>query len=395
VRIRSAELRNASAYWVHVLQGASPLAFMVVDTEVVDRNVIRLDTENVLDVELSPSAVIVDPARSVNVVWNGEARQIRLRDGKLRLTAAGYNPATLHKNERLPGSATDFTVTPFAIVIGTSSRDPEMAALCSQKAAVFINGWREWQKQEPRVFNDTDIKDADMTKYSLLLVGGPDANRVTEKLAARLPLRISADRITIDGKDFTVKDAAVQMIYPNPLNPERYVWIAAATSTDGMYFCDLNIRRIDDWDYIIVDGHIPAYRQKASPLQTRVVSGMFDCNWRYSESLAEAGDPKVRADGRRVHRPKPGLAVDPKVLDACAGRYQIVQGPVIDVIRDGGKLTVRVQGQTDAAELVPESDTDYIIPAIGARISFVRDASGKVTGFIGHQNEDFEGRKLN
>ena len=395
VRIRSAELRNASAYWAHVLQGASPLAFMVVDSEVVDRNVIRLDTENVLDIELSPSAVIVDPAKPVNVVWNGAAREMRLQDGKLRLTAAGYDPATVPKNERLPGSATDFTVTPFAVVIGTSSRDPEMAALCSKKAAVFIDGWRDWQKQEPRVFRDTEIKDADMAKYSLLLVGGPDANRVTEELAARLPLRISADRIGIDGKDFNVKDAAVQMIYPNPLNPDRYVWIAAGTSTDGMYFCDLNIRRIADWDYIITDGHIPAYKQKASPLQTRVVSGMFDYNWRYNDSLAEVGDLQVRANGRQVHRPKPDLVVDPKVLDSCVGRYQIVQGPVIDVIRDGKKLMVRAQGQTDTAELVPESDTDYIIPAIGARISFIRDASGKVTGFTGYQNEDFEGKRLN
>jgi dienelactone hydrolase len=319
VRIRSAELRNASAYWAHVLQEASPLDFMVVDTEIVDRNVIRLDTGNVLDIELSPASGLVDPAKPIKVVWNGAARDMRLEGGKLRMTAAGYNPASLHKNERLPGSATDFTATPFAIVIGTSSRDPEMVALCNQKASVFINGWRDWQKQEPRVFKDTEIKDADLAMYSILLVGGPDANRVTEKLAARVPLRISPERVTIDGKEFTIKDAAVQMIYPNPLNPERYVWIAAGTSTDGMYFCDLNVRRIDDWDYVIMDGHIPAYKQKASPLQTRIVSGMFDYNWRYSDSLAEPGDAQVRANGRQIHRPKPDFAVDPKVLDSYVG----------------------------------------------------------------------------
>ena len=78
VRIRSAELRNASAYWAQVQQAASPLAFMVVDAEVVDRNVIRLDTENVLDVELSPSAALVDPSKPVRVVWNGVARVMRL-----------------------------------------------------------------------------------------------------------------------------------------------------------------------------------------------------------------------------------------------------------------------------------------------------------------------------
>jgi hypothetical protein len=88
------------------------------------------------------------------------------------------------------------------------------------------------------VFKDTEISSDDMARYSLLLFGGPEANRVVAKLAAKLPLQVSADRITIDGRTFPVKDAAVQMIYPNPLNAERYVRIAAGTSPDGMYFCD-------------------------------------------------------------------------------------------------------------------------------------------------------------
>ncbi len=108
-----------------------------------------------------------------------------------------------------------------------------------------------------------------------------------------------------------------------------------------------------------------------------------------------APDAQVQANGRQIHRPYPNLTVDLKVLDSYVGRYQIVQGPVIEVVRDGKRLMLKVQGASDVAEAVPESDADYIIPAIGARISFVRDASGKVTGFTGYQNEDFEGKKLN
>jgi hypothetical protein len=394
VRIRSAELRNASAYWAHVLQAASPLAFMNVDAEVVDRNVIRLDTENVLDIALSPASALLDPAKPVTVVWNGSPQEMRLQNGELRLTAAAYQPAPLHKTNRLPGSTTDFTVTPFAIVVGTISKDPEMAALCRHKADAFITAWRNWQKQPPRVFQDIDIKDADMASYSLLLVGGPDANRVTAQLAARLPLRIAADRVTIDGKDFPAKDAAVQMIYPNPLNPERYVWIVAGTSTDGMYFSDLNPQRLSDWEYSIVDGRIPAYKQSASSLETRVVSGMFDYNWRFSDSLARPGDAGIRAKGRQIHRPKTNLAVDPKVSVSYVGRYQIEKGPLLELFQDGKRLMMKMQGQSEADELLPESDTEYDIPKFGVWLSFLRDASGKVTGFTGYQEGNFEARRL-
>jgi hypothetical protein len=357
--------------------------------------VIRLDTENVLDIALSPSAGLVDPAKPVTVVWNGSAQEMRLQNGALRLTSAAYQPAPLHKNNRLPGSTADFTVTPFAIVIGTVSKDPDMAALCRSKAQAFIAAWRDWQKQPLRVFQDTEIKDAEMANYSLLLVGGPDANRVTAQLAARLPLQIAADRVTIDGKAFAAKDAAVQMLYPNPLNQERYVWIVAGTSTDGMYFSDPNPQRSSDWEYTIVDGRIPAYKESASSLQTRVVSGMFDYNWRFSDSLAQPGDAAIRAKGRQIHRPKPNLTVDSKVSESYVGRYQIEKGPQIELFQDGKRLMMKLQGQSEADELLPESETEYDVPKYGVWMSFLRDASGKVTGFTGYQESNFEAKKLN
>ena len=393
VRIRSAELRNASAYWVHVLQTANPLAFMVVDAEFVDENTIRLDTENILDIELTPSTALVDQEKPVKVVWNGVAREMSARNGKLRLTAAGNEPSTLQKNHLLPGSITDFTVTPFAVVIGTVSKDPEMVALCRDKASAFIGMWQDWQKQQPRVFEDTAIGEAEMAKYSLLLVGGAEANRVTARLASGLPFRISADGIAIDGRDFPAKDAALQMIYPNPLNKERYVWIAAGTSTNGMYFNQLNPQNPYDWDYLITDGVIPAYQQKASVLQTRVVSGMFDRNWHFNDSLAQRGSTEIRSKGRLRHRPNDNLTLSAQVLDSYVGRYQITQGPLIEIIKDGSHLRAKVQG-SDGEAMVPETETSFSIPKYNVWLSFVREPTGKVTGFTGYQDSDFEGKKL-
>jgi dienelactone hydrolase len=391
VRIRSAELRNASAYWVSVQQSGNPLDFMRVDAQIVDRNVIRLDTENVLDVVLSPAA-LVDAAKPVKVVWNGVAQDLRLRDGALRLTSPDYSPASLHKTAKLPGSTADFFLTPYAVVIGTTSKDPDMAALCKEKAQVFIDAWRDWQKFAPRVFLDTEIPDADIARYSLLLIGGADANRVTAKLAGGLPLRVSADRIRIDGTDFMTRDAAVQMIYPNPKNPERYVWIAAGSSTNGMFFADPHPLRLSDWDYVVVDGRIPARNQSASALQTNVVAGVFDYNWRFASALKFSGDAQVRAQGRQLRRPDKNLVIDPKVLDTFVGRYQIDKGPVVEVLRDGRRFFARVG--SDESDAVPESETGFYIPRYNIRVFFERDEPGKVTGFTGYDGRYFDAKKL-
>ena len=392
LRIRSAELRNASAWWARVEQAASPLAFMQVDAEIVDRNVIRLDTENVLDIVLTPPAARLDLTKPVSVVWNGVARDMRVANGTLRLASTGYKPPPLHKHPGLPGSTSDFLMTPFAIVIGTSSKDPDMVALCKEKAQGFVDEWKDWQKMEPRVFLDTEIKDADIARYSLILIGGADANRVSAKLAAKLPLRISADGVRIDGRDFKARDAAVQAIYPNPLNAARYVWLVAGTSTSGMYFAELNPQRTYDWDYVIVDGHIPAFRTPATVEQTRVVSGMFDYNWRFASALSHAGDAEIRAKGRTLKRPDRNLKIDPKVVDSYVGRYQIQNGPVIELYKEGEKLWVR--GAGTLSELVPESETTWFVTKVNARVFFERDASGRVTGFTGWDNRDFEGKKL-
>jgi len=393
VRVRSAELRNAAAWWVRVQQLEKPLKFAVVDAEVVDRNVIRLDTGNVLDVVLTPGAALVDPSKPVKVVWNGEARDLRMQNGALRLTSSTYKPAKLHKTPELPGSSTpEFFMTPYALVVGTSSKDPEMVELCKTKAQGFVDAWKDWQKVSPRVFLDTEITDADIARYSLMLIGGPEANRVSAKLAAKLPLRLSADAIRIDGKEFKVKDAAVQMLYPNPMNAARYVWLFAGTSTNGMYFTEPNPYRRDDFDYLIMDGRIPAFKQEATRLETNVVSGNFDYNWRYSGDLAHAGNADIRANGRRLGRPNKILKIDQKILDSYLGRYQIDGGPIIEMFKQSEKLMVRSDGSE--SELLPENETTFYVSFFNARVFFVKDAAGKVTGFTGYSDSDFEGKKL-
>ena len=172
VRIRTPELRHAKSWWVDVKQVASSMEFADVDAEVIDRNVIRLDTRNVLDVVLSPGAALIDPDRPVRVIWNGSARELQLASGTMRLTDPAYRPAALVKTAALPGTLSDFTTTPFAVVIGTSAKDPAMAKALGDKADAFVGQWRNWQKYPPRVFKDTEITAAHIAKYSLVLFGG-------------------------------------------------------------------------------------------------------------------------------------------------------------------------------------------------------------------------------
>jgi hypothetical protein len=384
VRIRSAELRHAKAYWVDVRQGANPLAFMVVDAEVVERNVIRLDTQNVLDVVLRPSKVLVDPLRPVTVVWNGVAHE--LQGPELRLRDPKYKPGALVKTPERPGGGRDFYVTPFAIVIGTTSRDPEVTEMIRERANRFVDTWKDWQKQPPRVFVDTEMSDADIARYSLLLWGGPAENAVAAKLAAKLPVRLSRDGIRLDGKDFKVRDAAVQVIYPHPRNPARYVWLIAANSANGMFLAEATPQRVAQWDYFIVDGHIPAPQRAASDLRLAVVQGMFDQHWRYADAFAVPGDAALREQGRMIRRPDKNLVIDPERLASYAGAFQVVDGPRADFRVVGKTLWVKV-GNEDL-ELSPVTENRFYLRRFNVSLEFLRDASGKVDEIWGYDGEE-------
>jgi hypothetical protein len=124
-----------------------------------------------------------------------------------------------------------------------------------------------------------------------------------------------------------------------------------------------------------------------------VASGLFDHAWRRSDALAQAGDAEIREKGRLIRRPNANLKIDPKVLDSYVGRYQIEQGPPLEVFKDGERLQAKAGGQRTLT-LVPESETDYVLLEDNVRVSFVSEA-GQVTGFTGYQSgQDFVAKRL-
>jgi hypothetical protein len=169
------------------------------------------------------------------------------------------------------------------------------------------------------------------------------------------------------------------------------VWVLAGTSPDGMYFTNANPQGMLSWDYVVLDGHAAAFKQLASPEDLRVVSGMFDYNWRFASALQAPGDAAARAQSRQLARPDPHLKIDPKVLAGYVGRYQIVGGPLVEMKLDGGKLIAFVRAP---AEMIPEGKDVFYAPSVPVRVFFTRDETGKLTGFTGFGDGDFEAKRL-
>src|SRR6185437_7294270 len=173
---------------------------------------------------LSPDSVLVDPKKPVQVVWNrSDIRSVDFGHGSVTLDVAGYKAPVNGKTPARFGRMDDVFRTPFAIVVGTQSTDPTMRRFIERASDQIVAWWRQWQHVVPPVFLDTALSDADMAKYSLVLIGGPAENLVSQKLAGYIPLKVQSDGFEIDGQHYAATDALAQVVYPHPTNPDRYV----------------------------------------------------------------------------------------------------------------------------------------------------------------------------
>jgi len=87
------------------------------------------------------------------------------------------------------------------------------------------------------------------------------------------------------------------------------------------------------------------------------------------------------------------VAVDPKVYDAYVGEYEA--GPrMLTVSKESEKLMIQVNGQRKL-EMVPESDTVFLISVVNSKATFVKDEAGQVTALvINSGSRDIRAKKI-
>lgn len=87
------------------------------------------------------------------------------------------------------------------------------------------------------------------------------------------------------------------------------------------------------------------------------------------------------------------VQVDPKIFNAYAGEYELAPGFVLRITSEGDRLWMEPTGQA-RGELLAESEAKFFLKGSETLISFVKDASGKVTHLIIHQGRDIQAKKI-
>jgi hypothetical protein len=148
-----------------------------------------------------------------------------------------------------------------------------------------VTQWRQQFRGDAPVKDDTAVSDADIRDANLVLWGDPSSNRVLAKIADKLPIRWTAAGVRVGDKTYPADTHLPLLIYPNPLNPAKYVVLNSGFTYREYDYLN-NARqtpKLPDW--AVVDVTTPPSSRWPGKV---VVAHFFDDRWRLDRTASTA-----------------------------------------------------------------------------------------------------------
>ncbi|MEO7143190.1 MAG: hypothetical protein ABI165_06755, partial [Bryobacteraceae bacterium] len=180
----------------------------------------------------------------------------------------------LRKTHGLQGPIDDAFMDTFLCVRPkTTSRYPLVNGRARQALEQFESNYAKYFRGDIRVKDARAVTAVDIASSNLILFGDPSSNRLIARIAAKLPIQWKGSQIVAGGHTYSATDHMPVLIYPNPLNPKRYVVInsghtfgeADLLGTNALLYPRLG-------DYAVIDVTKPADADVSE-------AGLFDGDW--------------------------------------------------------------------------------------------------------------------
>jgi hypothetical protein len=272
-----------------------------VEAEITDRHSIKLKLSNVAayTISMPPGACPLDPVSAPIIYHSPEDKngtvvesipasdrswtthwRKSVENGRVRWREV-VHPAIdeLAKRHGLQGPIDDAFMSRFVMVRPTGKPLNEtIGKWAAAEMAHAIEHWRRHFRGDAIVKDDSAITDADIATSNLVLWGDPQSNQILARIAPKLPIEWNNDGVRI-GEARGPSPAHVPiMIYPNPLNPKKYVVL-----NSGFTFREYDhlnnarqVAKLPDW--AIVDVSTPPSSRTPGKV---VEAGFFGEQWEW------------------------------------------------------------------------------------------------------------------
>jgi hypothetical protein len=250
---------------------------------------------NVLSFSMAPGFCPLDNTRRPQVTLDGQKMEappvmsdrswtahFRKQGGQWAVTESVDDPA-LHKQHGLQGPIDDAFMDAFMMVRPTGQpMNEKVGAWAAAEMDHAMDHWRRQFRGEARVKSDVDLSDAEIASNNLVLWGDPQSNKLLGRIAAQLPIRWDAQGVHTPQADYPADKFVPVLIYPNPLNPKRYVVLNSGFTFREFDYTS-NARqtpKLPDW--AIIDVSAPVSARAPGGIAE---AGFFDEQWKLATAV--------------------------------------------------------------------------------------------------------------
>jgi pimeloyl-ACP methyl ester carboxylesterase len=265
------KLQNITAFTIDMPSGHCPLSLLVKPTVIIDGQTLEVTRPK------------VDRSWRVhfqlkNSKWS-QSLGIDLEQSPMEGT-----PVKFFKKHGLQGPIDDAFMDKFLFVKPTKagwSEKVDAWAKAELERAQFE--WRRQFRGDAPTKDDAAITDADIAANNLVLWGDPQSNAILAKIADKLPIQWSKDKLVANGKTYDAATNAPVLIYPNPLNPAKYVVINSSfTYREYDYLNNARqVAKLPDW--AVIDLSKPKTSQAPGGIAD---AGFFNETWEWKPAPA-------------------------------------------------------------------------------------------------------------
>lgn len=185
--------------------------------------------------------ILTDVASAKSITIDGESIPVKPADQILLLRSGGkwqtgdsIATAGLRKQSKLQGPVNDAFLDAFICVNPSGvAFNPLVAQRSKDEFARFETMMAKEYRGAAPTRLDSELTPQDIANSNLILFGDPSSNRVIAQIADKLPIKWTRDSIAVGDKSYSTAEHLPVLIYPNPLNPSRYVVINTGLVTGG------------------------------------------------------------------------------------------------------------------------------------------------------------------
>jgi Prolyl oligopeptidase family len=288
-------LRYNRCYWVMITGLEEHWQRAEVEAETADRDRIILKTKNVnrLLLDMMNVKAPFDPGRQIRLEIDGQAigkeNTVTLKgnfraslvkeDGKWSVIFPNVDKElSVRKSPGLKGPIDDAFLDSFIMVRPTGKpNDLKSNEWVEAEMNHAIKHWRQQFRGDAPVKDDRKVTEDDIKNNNLILWGESSSNSVIAKIYDKLPVTWKDGKLVTGSQSFDMATHMPILIYPNPLNPKKYVVLNSGfTFREYDYLNNARqIPKLPDW--AIVDITTPPNSRYPGKI---VAADFFDEQWK-------------------------------------------------------------------------------------------------------------------